>query len=206
MFTGLIRAVGTVVECSKSAGEMDFGVDLGLREGPWPVGASIALSGVCCTVVRSRGEVAWFHLSAETLRRTWLGEAAVGARLNIEPALRAGDALGGHMVQGHVDGVGRITAPIDPTGGGELWVEVPDGLCRYCVEKGSITVDGVSLTIAALDGPRIMIAIIPHTAQVTTLGPARVGAAVNLEVDVIGKYVERFLEARFGAAASPPVD
>lgn len=203
MFTGLVRSIGTVLECSKSGDGVDLRVQLGLGDWRPPIGASIALSGVCCTVVEEGGDQALFHLSAETLRRTWLGSAAPGDRLNIEPALCAGDPLGGHIVQGHVDSVGRIHTPIDAQNGGELWVEVPDDLRRFCVEKGSITVDGVSLTIAALDGPRVMIAIIPHTAQVTTLGAAPAGAPVHLEVDVLGKYVERLLEARFGPAGAP---
>jgi riboflavin synthase len=203
MFTGLVRSIGTVVECSKSGDGVDLRVQLELGGWQPPTGASIALSGVCCTVVEASGDEALFHLSAETLRRTWLGEAVPGTRLNIEPALCAGDPLGGHIVQGHVDSVGRIDVPIDGSRGGELWVEVPDDLRRFCVEKGSLTIDGVSLTIAALDGPRVMIAVIPHTAQVTTLGGAPAGTPVHLEVDVLGKYVERLLEARFGPTGPP---
>jgi riboflavin synthase len=203
MFTGLVRSIGTVVECSKSGDGVDLWVQPGLGDWEPPIGASIALSGVCCTVVEATARGVLFHLSAETLRRTWLGSAAPGTRLNIEPALCAGDPLGGHIVQGHVDTVGRIEVPISAEHGGELWVQVPDDLRRFCVEKGSITIDGVSLTIAALDGPRVMIAVIPHTAQVTTLGGAPTNAPVHLEVDVLGKYVERLLEARFGPAGSP---
>ncbi|MEY2981844.1 MAG: riboflavin synthase [Planctomycetota bacterium] len=203
MFTGLVRSIGTVLECSKSGDGVDLRVRLELGDWEPPIGASIALSGVCCTVVEATADEARFHLSAETLRRTWLGRAVPGTRLNIEPALCAGDPLGGHIVQGHVDSVGRIETPIDAGVGGELWVEVPVDLRRFCVEKGSITIDGVSLTIAALDGPRVMIAVIPHTAQVTTLGGAPTNAPVHLEVDVLGKYVERLLEARFGPAGPP---
>lgn len=203
MFTGLVVAEGTVLEVSKSGSEMDLVVDLQSLDRPVAVGDSVALSGVCCTVTRIDGGAATFHLSDETLRRTWLGAAEVGSRLNLEPALRMGDPLGGHMVQGHVDGVGQVTRPVGAEGG--AWgVAVPADLRRYCVEKGSITIDGVSLTIAALvpigdqGAVEIEIAIIPHTAAVTTIGRMAAGATVNLEVDVLGKYVEQMLAARFG--------
>src|SRR5690606_13635676 len=169
-------------------------------------GDSVALSGVCCTVARLSGSRAAFVLSPETLRRTWFAALRPGTALNLEAALRSGDPLGGHLVQGHVDGVGRITAPIGPDGG-DLGVAVPPELLRYCVVKGSLSVDGVSLTIAALAGEAATIAVIPHTARATTLGRLPAGAAVNLEVDVLGKYVERLLEARFsvgGPTATEP--
>ncbi|MBI5850699.1 MAG: riboflavin synthase [Planctomycetes bacterium] len=201
MFTGLVQGIGTVRAFRSVGGEADLEVELGPLGDSLRPGDSVALSGVCCTKVGDRP--ASFRLSAETLDRTWFDELVPGRRLNLEPALRAGDPLGGHLVQGHVDGVGRIAAGIDPVLGGELAVEVPGGLARYCVEKGSLAVDGVSLTIAGVapsaEGRVIVrIAVIPHTATATTLGVARVGQRVNLEVDVIGKYVERLLEARFG--------
>ena len=140
--------------------------------------------------------MARFWLSDETLARTWLGNAKPGTRLNLEGALRAGDPLGGHMVQGHVDGRGAVTQAIDPGLGGELRVHLPPELLRYCVEKGSITLDGVSLTIAEKPSDEVRIAVIPHTAQWTTLGDKLVGEAVHVEVDVIAKYVERMLAAR----------
>ncbi len=198
MFTGLIERAGTVAGIRNCGAERDLDVDLGLPEGAVRTGDSVALSGVCCTVTTIDGVLARFRLSEETLRRTWLGGAAPGDRLNVERSLRMGDPLGGHLVQGHVDGVGRVLVAIDPQAGGELVVEVPDALRRYCVEKGSLAVDGVSLTIARLDGGAVTIAVIPHTAVVTTLGGLAVGRPVNLEVDVIGKYVERMLAARFG--------
>ena len=186
MFTGLVQAVGTATVAQAAGDAMRLEVDAGGLPGARAIGESIALAGVCCTVIEITGDVVAFDLSAETLARTWLGEVVAGTRLNLEPALRAGDALGGHLVQGHVDGVGAVTVPIDPAAGGELGVSVPAELQRYCVEKGSITLDGVSLTIAALaaDG-EIRIAIIPHTAQVTTLGALAEGDPVHVEVDVI---------------------
>ena len=196
MFTGLVAAVGSVVRSARSGTGVDLDVDLGPLPGPFRIGDSIALSGVCCTVVSLEGRSARFHLSPETLDRTWLGRAAAGTRLNLEGALRAGDPLGGHLVQGHVDGVGSVVQAIDEKDGGTFAVRVPDSLRRYCVEKGSITLDGVSLTIAGIDGDAVRIWVIPHTAAVTTLGRMSVGAPIHVEVDVIAKYVERMLAAR----------
>jgi riboflavin synthase len=201
MFTGLVQALGVVAERREVPGGVRLLVDLGALRGPVAIGDSIALSGVCCTVVEIAGATAAFELTPETLARTWLGEARPGRALNLEAALRAGEPLGGHLVQGHVDGVGRIVRAVDPRGGGELEVSLPPALRRYCVEKGSITLDGVSLTIAAVPDQTVRIAVIPHTAAVTTLGGARPGEPVHVEVDVIAKYVESMLAARgLGAA------
>ncbi|MBL9079794.1 MAG: riboflavin synthase [Planctomycetes bacterium] len=196
MFTGLVQAVGSVRDRVPTATGQRLRVDLGALAGPFRLGDSIALSGVCCTVVGLEGRVAAFDLSPETLAKTWLGGAAPGTRLNLEAALRAGDPLGGHLVQGHVDGVGAVVGAIDPATGGELWARVPADLQMYCVAKGSITLDGVSLTIAGQRDGAVGIAVIPHTAQVTTLGGKRVGEPLHVEVDVIAKYVERMLAAR----------
>lgn len=195
MFTGLIEAIGTVVEARRVGAEMDLRVDLGDRAAGAEVGASIALSGVCCTVTELVATVARFWLSEETLRRTWFGALTAGRKINVERCLRAGQEMGGHIVQGHVDGVGRVLDPVGPDGG--TWrVEVPGDLARYCVEKGSIALDGVSLTVARLDGAELSVAIIPHTATHTTLGAMRAGDPINVEVDVLAKYVERLLAAR----------
>lgn len=196
MFTGLVQAIGSVRQLAAAGSGARLDVDLGALRGPFRIGDSIALSGVCCTVVGLADRVASFDLSAETLARTWLGSARAGTRLNLEGALRAGDPLGGHLVQGHVDGVGVVVAAIDPAAGGELRARVPTDLRRYCVEKGSITLDGVSLTIAGPPTDTVGIAVIPHTAAVTTLGSKRVGEALHVEVDVLAKYVETMLAAR----------
>jgi len=196
MFTGLVQALGALVGRVAVGDEVRLQVRIDTLPGPFRIGDSIALAGVCCTVVELQGGIAAFHLSRETLARTWLGTAAVGTELNLEAALRAGEPLGGHFVQGHVDGLLRVTAAIDRERGGELGVAVPAELRRYCVEKGSITLDGVSLTIASLRPGEVRIAVIPHTAAVTTLGKKRVGDAVHVEVDVLAKYVESMLAAR----------
>ncbi|MEC7724253.1 MAG: riboflavin synthase [Planctomycetota bacterium] len=196
MFTGLVQATGAVTALSREEEGVRLFVDVSALEGPFQIGDSIALSGVCCTVVTLESGVAEFYLTPETLDRTWLGSVEVGSQLNLEGALRAGQPLGGHIVQGHVDGVGRLTGAIDAEQGGELWAEVPDELRKYCVEKGSITLDGVSLTIADQRDGAVMIAVIPHTAQWTTLGRRAVGEPLHVEVDVLAKYVESMLAQR----------
>jgi len=203
MFTGLVQAVGTVAAVEPAGDALRLDVDLGDLAGAPAIGASIALSGVCCTVVGLEGRVAAFDVSAETLARTWLGEALPGRRLNLEAALRAGDPLGGHLVQGHVDGVGVVIDAIDATAGGDLRARIPPQLRPYCVEKGSVALDGVSLTVAELHDDEIRIAVIPHTAQLTTLGGLVPGDPLHVEADVLAKYVERMLAAR--GLAGPPM-
>jgi len=195
MFTGIVRALGTVVSASGDAGlrlvldAPDVAPETGL-------GDSVAIDGVCLTVVANEEGRLAFDAVPETLSRTSLGRLRAGDRVNLEPALRAGDPLGGHYVQGHVDGLG-IVRSLEPEGdGARLTLEAPADLLRYCVEKGSIAVQGVSLTIAALDGESFSIALVPHTLAATTLGDLASGDPVNLEVDVLAKYVERLLAAR----------
>jgi riboflavin synthase len=178
MFTGIIRERGHVA--SYEHGRLV--VETNLTAG---IGDSIAVDGVCITVVENGGGRLAFDIHEETKARA----KPFRAEVNLEPALRAGDALGGHYVQGHVDGVGRVRS----FDGERLWVDAPRDLLRYCVEKGSIAVDGVSLTIAALDDDGFEIALVPHTLAATTLGSLDPGDAVNLEVDVLAKYVERLL-------------
>lgn len=196
MFTGLIETTGRVVEVRKAGSEIDLAVDLRRLPVAPTIGASIALSGVCCTVTRLERGVGSFRLSEETLGRSWLVDTAVGDDLNLEDSLRAGDPLGGHLVQGHVDGVAEVVGVVDAEAGGELRVTLPADLERYCAVKGSIALDGISLTIAGLAGDQITVAVIPHTAQVTTLASKAVGDPMNVEVDILAKYVERMLEGR----------
>lgn len=200
MFTGLVAGCGRVVEARRGATDMNLAVDLGTIGAGDGVGDSIALSGVCCTVTGMEGTTREFTLTPETLSRTWLGSSVAGDILNIEKPLCSGEPFGGHVVQGHIDGVGEVISSVDPRNGGEWWVRVPRDLCRYCVGKGSIALDGISLTIAAIEEDRLMVAIIPHTAQVTTVGQKPVGSPVNIEVDILAKYVERLIEGRLGGA------
>jgi riboflavin synthase len=156
------------------------------------VGDSISLDGVCLTVVEAQNGTLAFDVVPETLSRA----KPFRERVNVEPALRAGEPLGGHYVQGHVDGVGRVRSLEQQRGDVRMAIASPMDVLRYCVEKGSITVDGVSLTIAALDEETFTVALVPHTLAATTLGSLEPGDDVNLEVDVLAKYVERALQAR----------
>ena len=160
------------------------------------VGDSVSIVGVCLTVVEAGGGRIAFDVVPETLSRTTLGRLAPGSRVNLEPALRVGDPLGGHVVQGHIDGVGRVLSSEDADAGRRLRIDVPEAVLRYCTEKGSIAVDGVSLTIAALHDDGVEVALVPHTLEETTLSELAAGDEVNLEPDVLAKLVERLLPAR----------
>jgi riboflavin synthase len=190
MFTGIIEERGTVLE----VGAHRLVVGCRTVNTDSEVGASIAVNGVCLTVVaRGVADLA-FDLSEETVARSSLGRLAPGDPVNLERPVTLAARLGGHLVQGHVDGVGEITGiGRDPDGGATLTVRVPEGLLRYVVEKGSITVDGVSLTVAGIAGEAIYVALIPHTLRVTAFGSAAPGDPVNLEVDMMAKYVERLM-------------
>ena len=190
MFTGLVEEMGTVRERVPSAAgaRMVIGCDV-VREG-LAIGDSVSVNGACLTVVQLTDDSFAVDCVEETLRRTSVGDRQDGDRVNLERAMRVGDRLGGHIVQGHVDGTGTIR-DITPEGDGVLMSVAADGdLLRYVVEKGSITVDGVSLTVASRQPDGFTIALIPHTMEATTLGPGTVGRRVNLEADVLAKYVE----------------
>jgi riboflavin synthase len=193
MFTGIVRERGRIA--SLGGGEAGIRLEV-VAPGTAPgaaIGDSVALAGVCLTLVAADGDRLSFDAVPETLSRTALGRLAVGDEINVEPALRAGEALGGHLMQGHVDAVGRVRSVEAEGDGRRMWVDAPGDVLRYCVEKGSIAVDGVSLTIAGLDDDGFALALIPHTLAVTTLGALAPGEDVNLEVDVLAKYVERLL-------------
>jgi riboflavin synthase len=190
MFTGIVEELGTV---RALVGErLEVRCDVVARDAE--VGASVAVNGVCLTVVERRADGLAFQLSGETLERTSLGRLGAGDPVNLERPLMLSDRLGGHLVQGHVDGVAEVDALRPEEGGATLTVRLPHTLARYVVEKGSITVDGVSLTVAGVDRERFTVALIPHTLRATTLGSVREHDPVNLEVDVIAKYVEGMLE------------
>ena len=193
MFTGLIREVGVVAAIDAGGEGLRLTIEAPQTARDAQLGDSIALCGVCLTVVdRTDGRLA-FDAVPETLSRTSLQTLEPGSRVNVEPALRAGEPLGGHYVQGHVDGVGAVRS-VEPEGDGRrIWIDAPPDLMRYVVEKGSVAVEGTSLTVAALDDRGFAIALIPHTLSETTLGALAAGDRVNLEVDVLAKYVERLL-------------
>jgi len=193
MFTGIVRERGRVLAAERSGegGALRLRVAAPLTAADAKVGDSISVAGCCLTAVAAGDGELVFQAVPESLARTTLGALSEGAEVNLEPALRAGEPLGGHYVQGHVDGVGRVRS-IEPEGdGSRLRLDLSPDLLRYCVEKGSLAVDGVSLTIAALDDGGVEIALVPHTLSETTLARVAAGKAVNIEVDVLAKYVER---------------
>ncbi len=196
MFTGIVEELGRVRRIVVREGGARIEIDASVVLSDSGIGASIAVNGCCLTVVELGG--GWWAADAvtETLDRTALGSLRAGDPVNLERPVRLADRLGGHLVQGHVDGVGAIGArdPL-PDGSTRVTIEAPRRLLGYVVEKGSIAVDGVSLTVAALHDEGFDIAVIPHTLAVTTLGTKEHGAPVNLEVDVLAKYVERLLHA-----------
>ena len=192
MFTGIVRELGTVDAFDGSR----IVVSASETAAGSAVGDSVAVAGVCLTVVEHGDGRLAFDVVPETLARTALGALVPGGVVNIEPSLRVGDQLGGHVVQGHVDAVGRIRTVTPDGEGRRVWVDVPEEVLGYCLEKGSIAIDGVSLTVAALDESGLEVALIPHTLEVTTLGRLEPGDEVNLEADVLGKVVERLLAAR----------
>src|SRR5215204_1014137 len=193
MFTGLVREVGEVVSVEGDGRGVRLAVRAPLTAADAAVGDSVAISGVCLTVVEAPDGVVTFDAVPETLARTTLGRLNSGAHVNLEPALRAGDPLGGHYVQGHVDGVGTVRSVEAEGDGQRLWIDADATILRYLVGKGSITVEGVSLTVAGLDAQGFAVALVPHTLEVTTLGRVAPGDRVNLETDVLAKYVERLL-------------
>ncbi len=194
MFTGLVEAMGTLRAVQPDPNGTLLHVADSLIADGLPLGASVAVNGVCLTVVALDGDVFAFQAGPETLHRTNLGELKPGDRVNLERALRVGDRLGGHLVQGHVDGTGRI-ARRERQGEWEgVWFTCEPSLARYLVPKGSITVDGVSLTLVDVLPDGFSVALIPHTLDVTTLGTKQAGATVNLEVDLFAKYIFKYLE------------
>lgn len=191
MFTGIVEERGTVVALDGSR----LVVGCAVVSADSAIGASIAVNGTCLTVVEHAPDGLAFDLSEETLARTSLRRLQPGSPVNLERPVTLASRLGGHIVQGHVDGVGEVAdlSP-EPEGGARMRIRMPAELLRYIVEKGSLTVDGISLTVAQVHEDGVTIALIPHTLAVTTLGEARAGDPVNLEVDVIAKYVERLME------------
>jgi riboflavin synthase len=196
MFTGIVRELGRIVSVDGTADGTRIVVESPETAGGANVGDSVAVNGVCLTVTESANGTLAFDAVPETLRRSSLGRLTPGEHVNVEPAVRAGEPLGGHYVQGHVDGVGEVRRS-DPEGDGRrVWIDARAELRRYLVEKGSVTVEGVSLTVAELDEAGFAVALVPHTLAVTTLGDLAPGDPVNIEVDVLAKYVERLVAPR----------
>lgn len=196
MFTGLVQEVGEIrsLDSRNGSGGADVRLVVGFRHierARLDLGASICVDGVCLTVAELGADSFSADVSGETLRVTTLADKRVGSRVNLEPSLRAGDALGGHWVSGHVDGVAEVIATERDARSQKVRIEAPRPLARYIARKGSVTLDGVSLTVNEVEGTRFSINLIPHTLEVTTLGALATGSRLNLEIDLLARYVER---------------
>lgn len=195
MFTGIISERGRVAEVASGDDGSALTIAAPATSASLTVGGSVAVAGVCLTAVEVGGDAFEVDIVAETLARTTLGALRPGDEVNLESPMEASGRFDGHIVQGHVDGVGEVLSVAPEGDGVRVAIAVPDRLARYVVEKGSLCVDGVSLTVAGVEGSIASVALIPHTLEVTTLGRLNPGRMVNLEVDVIAKYVERMVEA-----------
>ena len=193
MFTGIVESIGTITSVDESGAHAKLTISSPGFGGDLRHGESVAVSGVCLTVASQAGDSWVADVMRITRDTTTLGQAAPGRRVNLERALRADGRMGGHIVQGHVDGVATLTRRDSAAEWDDLTFSVPDAIARYVVAKGSICLDGVSLTVAALDGHEVTVSLIPTTLTDTTLGALAVGDRVNVEVDVLAKYIERFV-------------
>lgn len=192
MFTGIVQAVGEVRAVTKRGGDVELLIGApGLDLSSVAIGDSISCSGCCLTVTRLQGDAFAADASLETLNVTTLGQWQVGQRLNLEKALCAGQPLGGHYVTGHVDGIATVTEIVNDARSIRVQFEVPTQFARYVARKGSVCIDGVSLTVNDVDAARFSVNLIPHTLEVTTLNEYRAGTRVNFEVDIIARYLER---------------
>jgi riboflavin synthase len=204
MFTGIIEKMGVVRVMTRKGEDARLDVETGLDMKDVRVGDSISVNGACLTVTALSGRGFAADVSAETLSRTNLGSLKAGDRINLEKALRLNDFLGGHLVLGHVDALGKIFEKKTKAGSILFGVEVDHDLARYIVDKGSVTVDGISLTVNECKGTRFYVNVIPHTARETTLGFKKAGDAVNIETDILGKYVEKLLQYDAGRTSGEP--
>lgn len=194
MFTGIVLAKGRLTSIAERGGDLELGVDAaGLDSARLNIGDSISVQGACLTVTRKHGSSLFADVSRETMAKTTLGRLQAGSSVNLEPSLRAGDALGGHMVSGHVDALGVLRQVTEDARSKRMEFELPAELMRFVAPKGSICIDGVSLTVNKVEGRRFDVNIIPHTLNHTTLGELRVDDAVNVEIDVVARYLERLM-------------
>jgi riboflavin synthase len=197
MFTGIIIAKGRIAAIAPKGGDLELCIDASsVDSSRMNLGDSISVEGACLTVTRRSGGSFFADVSLETLSKTTLGRLKGGSEVNLEPALRAGDALGGHLVSGHVDGLGALVEAKEDARSWRMTFELPQELKRFVAPKGSICINGVSLTVNGVSGARFDVNIIPHTREVTTLGTLRVGDPVNIEIDVIARYLERLMSTK----------
>jgi riboflavin synthase len=196
VFSGIIKGQGAVREASRRGGDLRLVIGTsGVELGPIAAGDSIAVNGVCLTAIEPSAEAFAADVSLETLERTTLGTLAVGAPVNLEASLRLGQTIDGHLVYGHVDGIGRVRSLDEAARSLRLTIELPPDLRRYIAVKGSVAVDGVSLTVNAVDRNRFSVNIVPHTRAMTVISRYEPGCPVNIEVDMIARYLERLFEA-----------
>jgi riboflavin synthase len=194
MFTGIILGKGSVASIEQRGGDLELGIEAGsLDVARIAIGDSVCVQGVCLTVTRKQDERFFADVSRETMAKTTLGNLRVGSRVNLEPSLRAGDALGGHLVSGHVDAVAKLCRIERDARSRRMEFELPAALTRFVASKGSICINGVSLTVNKVDGRRFDVNIIPHTHEVTTLGELQLDDEVNIEIDVVARYLERLM-------------
>jgi len=205
MFTGIVEEMGAVTAVEKTLAGTRLTILAATVLGDLKIGDSLSVNGTCLTVVTKNERNFVVEISPETLSVTTLGHLTAGAPVNLERAMKLNERIGGHLVAGHVDGVGTIRSRHQEGNAIFFTIEAPNEILRYCIVKGSITVDGISLTINEVSDRGFSVAIIPHTAKVTTLGLKQVGDTVNLESDLIGKYVERLLQERNQLPKSVPV-
>jgi riboflavin synthase len=201
MFTGIVEDLGTVAGVDSLSAGCRLTVATTLPAKDFPLGASICVNGACMTVVDFREARFCVDVSLESLRRTTLGDLKQDDRVNLERSVRLQDRLGGHLVSGHVDGIGQLVSIVDEGESSIFRFQLPPGMGRLTVEKGSIAVDGISLTCFHCVDDRVDVAVIPHTLQVTTLGLKRPGDSVNVELDLLGKYVERLLQPHIAVSS-----
>jgi riboflavin synthase len=194
MFTGIVLAKGRLTSITERGGDLELGIDAaGLDSTRLGIGDSVSVQGACLTVTRKLGSSFFADVSRETMAKTTLGKLKAGSSVNLEPSLRAGDALGGHMVSGHVDALGRLRSTLSDARSRRMEFELPAELMRFVAPKGSICIDGVSLTVNKVEGLRFDVNIIPHTLEQTTLGELRIDDEVNIEIDVVARYLERLM-------------
>ncbi len=204
MFTGIVQGIGTIATTARRGGDLQLRVSCALDLTGVAPGDSIAVDGVCLTVVDQGPD--WFaaDISRETVSCTTAADWRTGRRVNLEPALRLGQALGGHLVSGHVDGVGRVAERCEDARSVRLMLEGPDALAPFLAPKGAICMDGVSLTVNEVSGSRFGVNLVPHTLEATTMGDYRRGTRVNLEVDMVARYLARLVATRLGAGDNSP--
>ena len=194
MFTGIIKTMGTVVKVDSDRGDPRFYIQSDLDLSAIDIGASVCHAGCCLTVVEKDGDVFATDVSAETLSKTTLGEWAVGTKINLETSLKMGDEMGGYIVSGHVDGVAKIISIIPEGDSHRLKFKAPDDLAKYIAPKGSVTIEGISLTVNEVEGDVFGVNIIPHTWDITTLGQRAEGDSLNIEIDLMARYAARLMD------------